>query len=174
MTAAPAGQQGPVRCTAAPPDPDAFAPFGAFVIAPARVGDRAHFSEWLVPVDGLAQQSHMNRVAPTPLPAVVRRVERHPHAAQLFVPVGVSRYLVTVMPSDADGGPDRERAHAFVVPGTTGVVYRPGTWHAGIAVLDHEASFGVFMWRGAEDDDVFEEIAPLEVVLPPHRPGSEP
>ena len=41
-----------------------------------------------------------------------------------------------------------------------GVVYHPGTWHAGITVLDSEATFAVMMWRGGEDDDVF---APIEV-----------
>jgi ureidoglycolate lyase len=75
----------------------------------------------------------------------------------------VSRYLVTVMPSDESGAPDPGRALAFVLPGSLGVVYHPGTWHAGIAVLDAEASFAVLMWRGAEDDDVFTSIAPLEV-----------
>jgi len=90
-------------------------------------------------------------------------VEHHPHAAQLFLPMGVSHYLVTVMPSDAVGSPDSAHALAFVVPGTLGVAYHPGTWHAGIAVLDAEASFAVLMWRGEKDDDVFAAIPPIEL-----------
>ena len=96
----------------------------------------------------------------------VDRVECHPHAAQLFVPVAVSRYLVVVMPSDETGAPDPARAEAYVVPGTTGVVYRPGTWHAGISVLDEEGSFLVAMWRGGEDDDVFVSVPTVEVGVP--------
>jgi ureidoglycolate lyase len=145
------------------PDPAAFAPFGAFLQPPAGVGDRTMFGQWLEPVPGLSQQCHLNRVAPSTLPLTVNLVESHPHASQLFLPMGMSRYLVTVMPSDEAGAPDPEHALAFVVPGTLGVVYHPGTWHAGIAVLDAEASFAVQMWRGAEEDDVFASITPLEV-----------
>jgi ureidoglycolate lyase len=121
------------------------------------------FSEWLEPVPGLSHQCHLNRVAPSTLPLTVKQVEHHPHAAQLFLPMGVSHYLVTVMPSDAVGSPDSAHALAFVVPGTLGVAYHPGTWHAGIAVLDAEASFAVLMWRGEKDDDVFAAIPPIEL-----------
>jgi len=149
--------------TARAADAEAFAPFGAFLEPPVGAGERVMFSEWLEPVEGRAPQYHMNRVAPTSLPVTVDRVERHPHAAQLFVPMGVSRYLVTVMPSDEVGDPDPARARAFVVPGTMGVVYHPGTWHAGMSVLDAEGSFAVLMWRGGEGDDDFASIAPTEV-----------
>lgn len=145
------------------PDAAAFAPFGAFLEPPASVGERASFSRWLEPVPGLSQHCHLNRVAPSALPLIVDRVERHPHAAQVFLPMGVSRYLVTVMPSDDSGDPDSTRAITFLLPGTLGVVYHPGTWHAGVAVLDAEASFAVLMWRGADDDDVFASIPALEV-----------
>ena len=148
-------------------DPVAFGPFGAFIDPPAAVGDRAIFSEWLEPVSGRSQQCHVNRVARSTMPVVVEEVECHPHAPQLFVPMGeVSRYLVTVMPSDASGAPDRGGAQSFVVPGSRAVVYAPGTWHTGIKVLDGEASFAVFMWRGGEDDDVFAPVDRFEVDAP--------
>jgi ureidoglycolate lyase len=142
------------------PDPSAFAPFGAFLTPPTEVGDRSMFEHWLEPVSGRIQQCHLNRVSPSTLPITLEQVECHPFAAQLFLPMGVSRYLVTVMPSDESGAPDPGRALTFLVPGTMGVVYHPGTWHAGITVLDSEATFAVMMWRGGEDDDVF---APIEV-----------
>ena len=156
------------------PDPSVFAPFGAFLEPPAGVGDRSVLSEWLEPVPGLSQQCHLNRVTPSPLPLTVEQVERHPHPAQLFLPMAVSHYLVTVMPSDAAGSPDSAHALAFVVPGTLGVVYHPGTWHAGIAVLEAEASFAVLMWRGQEDDDVFAAIPPIELQLEHTKFFSEP
>ena len=152
-----------VRVVARAPDAEAFAPFGAFLEPPALVGDRAHFGEWLHPVSGRSQQCHLNRVAPVSLPLVIDRVESHPHAAQIFLPMGVPRYLVTVMPSHETGAPDPARARAFVVPGTLGVVYRPGAWHTGISVLDGEGSFAVLMWRGGEGDDVFVHVPPIEV-----------
>jgi ureidoglycolate lyase len=154
--------------TALPPDPVAFAPFGAF-IEPPEPGGRTMFSDWLAPVEGRSAHYHLNRVASTTLPVTLDRVERHPHAAQLFMPVGVSRYLVTVMPADATGAPDPSRARAFVVPGTMGIAYYPGTWHAGISVLDGDGSFSVMMWRGVgddDDDDEFASIPSMEVREP--------
>lgn len=149
--------------TAGPPDPEAFAPFGSFITPPEEFGGRAHFEAWLEPVANRAPHYHLNRVAPSTLPITVRRVERHPHAAQLFLPVGVARYLVTVMPSGSSGAPDPAGASSFEIPGTLGVAYRPGVWHAGISVLDAPGSFAVMMWRGGEDDDEFADIAPLIV-----------
>lgn len=149
--------------TAHPPDPVAFAPFGAFVEPPTEPGTRAPFEHWLMPVAGLSQHAHLNRVAPSTLPLTFERVERHPHAAQLFLPIDGSRYLVTVFPSDAEGAPDVGGALSFVVPGDVGVVYQPDTWHAGITALDREASFAVLMWRGRADDDVFATIPTVEV-----------
>ena len=145
------------------PDPAAFAPFGSFLEPPAEVGERSMFSRWLEPVPGRSQHCHLNRVAPSTLPITVDRVEHHPHAAQLFLPMGVSRYVVTVMPSDKSGAPDSGQALAFLVPGTLGVAYHPGTWHAGIAALDAEATFAVLMWRGGDEDDVFATIPALKV-----------
>lgn len=155
------------------PEAASFAPFGAFVEAPARPGQRRLYSDWLAPVAGLALQVHTNRVTPTASPCTVTRVERHPHAAQLFLPLDGSRYLVTVMPPLPDGRPDAGRALAFVVPATLGVAYHRGTWHAGITALDTEASFAVLMWRGAADDDVLADVPPLQVEADaPDRPAA--
>lgn len=154
-----------MNVTAEAPQPRAFAPFGAFIDAPARPGERRSYTDWLTPVPGLAPQLHTNRVAPSTLPLTLDRVERHPRAAQVFLPLLVTRYVVTVMASNAAGEPDPASARAFLMPSTLGVVYRAGIWHAGITALDEEASFAVLMWRGAGDDDVFAAIAPL-VVLP--------
>ncbi len=147
------------------PDPAAFAPFGAFIDVPAQVGDRRLYSEWLAPVAGLAPQCHTNRVTAAALPLTIDRVERHPHAAQVFVPLDAARYIVTVMAAGATGAPDPASALAFLVPPTVGVVYRAGVWHAGITALDTVASFVVLMWRGAADDDLFASVPPLVVML---------
>lgn len=155
-----------MRLLPAPPDATSFAPFGALIQPPETAGDRRMFSEWLIPVDGLALQFHINLVLPGALPLQLSQVERHPHAAQAFVPLDVSRYLVTVMPSGADGRPMESDAMCFLMPGTMGVIYRRNTWHAGITVLDRPGSFAVSMWRGAADDDVMAQISPQKIDLP--------
>jgi ureidoglycolate lyase len=147
------------------PDAAAFAPYGALVEPPAAPGDRRMFSDWLSPVEGLALQFHINCVSPSDLPLTLAQVERHPHAAQAFIPMDVSRYLVAVMPSRPDGQPDPARALCFVMPGTLGIVYRPGAWHAGVTVLDRPGHFAVLMWRGAVDDDVMYPLAPRLIDL---------
>lgn len=152
----------PVRA----PDAGLFAAFGAFIDAPDGVGVRRMYSDWLAPAPGLALQFHTNRVAASTLPLAIDRVERHPHAAQVFLPLDVRRYVVTVMAADPAGAPDPATALAFLLPPTLGVVYRAGVWHAGITVLDAESSFGVMMWRGAVDDDVFAAIPLVRVVAP--------
>ena len=156
-----------MRVSLEAPDASAFAAFGSVIDMPAQVGDRRMYSEWLAPVSGLSLQFHTNRVAASPLPLTLDRMERHPHAAQAFLPLQVTRYVVTVMAAAPDGRPDPASARAFLMPGTLGVIYRTGTWHAGITALDLEASFAVLMWRGASDDDVFAAIPPVVVELPP-------
>ena len=113
--------------TARPSDPVAFAPYGAFVAPPSGFGERAAFNQWLEPVSGRSQHAHVNRVPCSTLPLTVDRVECHPHAAQLFLPMGeVSRYLVVVMPADAAGDPD-----SGIAPGTPFEAI-PDDWHCPI------------------------------------------
>lgn len=151
-------------------DAATFEAYGAFIERPTRLGDRRIYSEWLAPRLGLGLQFHTNLVPPSTLPLTLERVERHPHAAQVFLPLAASRYLVIVMDSNDAGAPEAASAQAFLVPSTLGVAYRAGVWHAGITALDDEASFAVLMWRGAANDDEFEVIPPL-VVLPPPASG---
>jgi ureidoglycolate lyase len=140
-----------------------FAPFGTFIDRPSQVGERQFYSEWLG-ADGLAPVFHVNRVLPATLPLTLRSLERHPHAAQLFVPLDVSRYLVSVAPSLPDGSADLSGLRSFLLPGTVGVIYARGVWHAGVTVLDRAGAFAVLMWRGASEDDVFADIAPTVLI----------
>ena len=150
--------------------PESFAPFGAVIERPLEAGERRYYSSWLgASSPACAPVFHTNRVQPTALPALVRRMERHPHAAQAFVPLSVDRYVVTVAASDDDGTVDTAQMEAFLVPGHLGVIYRPGVWHAGASVLGREGSFAVLMWRGEADDDIFVDIEPVTLAATPCR-----
>lgn len=148
------------------PDPGVFAPYGLLIEPPAAAGQRRMLNDWIAPVAGLSLQFHINHVAVTMLPAQLEQLERHPHSAQAFIPMDVSRYLVTVAPSTPDGGPDAARALCILMPGSLGVIYRKDVWHAGITVLDRPGAFAVLMWRGAEDDDVVAQVNPRPIALP--------
>jgi len=149
-----------------PPSAEVFEPFGRFISPPSSVGERAFYSDVLsVHTDDSSPVLHVNHVDVRSLPMTVSSVERHPYAAQCFVPLDVSRYVVMVMPSHADGTPDTLNPLAFLVPPTMGVIYSPGVWHAGAAVLDRPGHFTVLMWRGgAAPDDEFLTIPQMTIV----------
>ena len=145
-----------MRRIAAPVTAEALAPFGALIVPPMRPGERAFYSEWLGSASADATpRLHVNLVPRTPLPCLIPRLERHPHSAQIFVPLAVSRYLIVVAPSLANGQPDLDRLQSFVAPGNQGIIYRANTWHAGATSLDGDGHFAVSMWRNDRDDDEF-------------------
>src|SRR4051812_48042766 len=103
---------------------------------------------------------------PAVLPLTISKLERHRFSPQTFIPLEVSRYLVTVAPSDAFGRLIVAEARAFVVGSGRGIVYRCGTWHAGMTVLDRPARFAVLIWsmKDASQNDEFLDLpTPLQI-----------
>lgn len=151
-----------------PPDPAAFTPFGQLVTPPDAPGKRRFYSDKLhTRPSASAPVLHVNHVSPSTLPMEVSGIERHPHAAQCFFPIDVSRYAVLVFPSDAQGDPVLDAGLAFLMPGTIGVIFNPNVWHLGATVLDRPGHFTVLMWRGGpQQDDEFRTIAPLTLLAP--------
>jgi ureidoglycolate lyase len=161
-----------MRIAALTAPPAALSRFAVLVEPPAHPGDRRLYSDWLAPVPGLALQFHVNHVAPSVLPLEITQAEAHPHAAQVFLPVDVDRYVVTVMPGG--DAPDPSGALSVILPGRVGIVYRPGAWHAGMTALGRPGHFAVLMWRGAADDDRFAPIPSLTVAAPEALTGTGP
>jgi len=140
-----------------------FAPFGEVIGArggrTARVnGGRA------VRHDDLARFDHATparlpvlaayRVSPSRLPVAVDILEHHPSSSQIFLPMGAARFVVGVAPALPEGGPDLDRARAFLVDGADGLHYRAGIWHVPMTALDEEAVFAMLMWEGTAADTV--------------------
>lgn len=148
----------------------AFVNFGAVIEAPSQSGDRYEYSSWLGTYGldgsglgagrpGMTPRLHVNRLEPVVLPRLIDTLERHPYSAQVFIPLDVASYVVAVAEAGEDDAPDGGSAQAFLAPGNLGIVYAPGVWHAGAAVLERAGSFAVLMWRSGTADD--EEFAPL-------------
>jgi ureidoglycolate lyase len=93
------------------------------------------------------------------LPLEVKSLERHQFSSQSFVPIEIGRWLVVVAPHRTGGGPDVERAEAFLPTPYQGVSYKPNTWHSGLNVFDKPARLTVFMWLDGSAAD--EEIVPV-------------
>lgn len=150
------------------PDGEAFAPYGSFIGPADKPGQRKFFSEHLqARKPGSDPIFHVNHILPSSLPLEVAQLERHPFAAQCFIPLDLARYVVAVMPSDSAGNPLPDRTLAFLMPPNLGVIYHPGVWHLGATVLDRIGHFAVLMWRGgAGEDDEFRSVPPLSLTLP--------
>ncbi|HEX2887855.1 ureidoglycolate lyase [Vineibacter terrae] len=148
--------------------PEAFAPYGDVLTAPADAG-RQYFEAGLgnLRPGAHASLSMVNRAPIDGLPLEVTLLERHEFSSQTFVPTDASRWLIIVCPHAPGGGPDAAQAIAFVASGGQGVTYRPNTWHHGLTVLDRPASFAVFMWRdGTQGDEEFVTVEPFTVAAP--------
>ena len=103
---------------------------------------------------------------PAVLPLTISKLERHRFSPQTFIPLEVSRYLVTVAPSDASGRLILSEVCAFIVSSERGVVYRRDVWHSGMTVLDRPGRFAVLFWSTGDalaDDEFLELDAPFEV-----------
>lgn len=128
-----------------------FARYGAVFHRPTSAGRTA-----LDEVLGCAHpegriRASLTRLDPQELPLSLPRMERHPFAAQLFVPVSGVRYLaVTALGTDA---PDMTTIEAWVIPGDVGIAYGIGIWHVPMIALDGPATFAVLMHRVSPDLD---------------------
>lgn len=158
-----------MRIIAQPLTIDAFAPYGDVLAAPPDFG-RAYFEKGLQNARVTAWPSlsvaHARPLATLPLHATT--MERHEFSSQSFLPLDVSRWLVVVAPSGADGGPDPTGAQAFLVGPGVGITFHMGTWHHSLTPLDRPARFAVFMWRdGTGTDEEFRTLhEPFTVELP--------
>ncbi|HEY4168868.1 MAG TPA: ureidoglycolate lyase [Reyranella sp.] len=145
---------------------EAFAPYGDVIDVPQQAG-RTYYEDALGNLRPEARASlSMTFRLPTPdRPLKSETMERHEFSSQSFVPVDVGRWLIVVAPHAARGGPDMEKARAFVASGRQGVTYRPDTWHHGLTTLDKPGRFAVFMWRAGSKDEEFVPVAPFTVKI---------
>lgn len=133
---------------------DAFSPFGELLVPPDGFG-RHYFDDALSNSRGAARPS-LSLALAEPLKSVpfdAVQMERHAFSSQSFVPMDVARYLVIVAPHAAAGGPDTERARAFLVTGRQGITFRADVWHHPMAALDRPSTFAIFMWLDGGDGD---------------------
>jgi ureidoglycolate lyase len=142
------------RLTAMPLTAVAFAPFGRVIEAagPARIvnagtalrhdQDAGFGHDTAAPLPRLA----VYRAQPSPLPATVPLLERHPHSSQTFLPMATARWLVVV-------AVDPRAPAAFLATGRQGVTYAPGTWHSPLLALDGPTDFVMLMWELGGDAD---------------------
>ena len=140
----------------------AFAPFGEVISVEGHAGilvnqgrgqrfdTGAHIAHSTSANEPTLALYHMQ---PSRLPVSLDLLERHPHSAQMFLPMGARRYLVVVAPALAGGAPDAAEVRAFVARGDQGVIYAPGIWHAPLAALDEVSTFAMIMFENGDAED---------------------
>ncbi|PXW24982.1 ureidoglycolate lyase [Paraburkholderia caballeronis] len=139
---------------------EAFAPFGDVV--PIANDERRNHFRFAFEAASEAREpalwvSYPSKVAGDVVE--VLKLERHPHAAQTFIPIRDGRYLVVVCHAAADGSPDLSTLRALVAESNQGVTYRRNVWHHGLTVLDQRTRFAVVTTlSGDGDDDCFYEL----------------
>lgn len=98
-------------------------------------------------------------------PLHIAELERHREAAQVFVPLGMHRFVVVVAPGE--DVPRWDGIVAFVTAAGEGVALRRGCWHHGLVALGDGDRFAVIEGAGYRRDT--ESVpAPFELeLLPP-------
>ena len=163
--------------------PDITSLVNLYISAPSGAASWAAMSMFVC-APRVLQQSSQAQDGSSSRRFPVAILERHPFTSQTFIPLGLSangpsptRYLVIVAPSldRAAGGadaaspearrvgqnlPDLARMRAFVATGAQGVTYGPGTWHAPMVVVGHDAvSFVVAQYVNGVAEEDCQEVA---------------
>lgn len=95
-------------------------------------------------------------------PLAIEKLERHAQAAQVFLPLGMHRFVVVVAPGTH--APEWERLRAFVTRPGQGVALHRGTWHHGLVALGDGDRFAVIEGGGYRGDTL-EVAAPRALVV---------
>lgn len=74
-------------------------------------------------------------------PLRIGTLERHRRASQLFMPLGMHRFVVLVAPGEE--APDWKQVKAFLISPGQGVCLARGTWHHGLVALADGDRFAV-------------------------------
>ncbi len=133
----------------------AFEPYGEVI--DLGQGDPGTRDSFAAAMDNRRPDARLNvsvsRAHETPVPLLVKWMERHPHSGQTFVPIELSRYLMLVAPSDNEGQPRMDRLEAFVAGPGQGINYRAGVWHHPFTALDRPSECLVLRFDDGSDED---------------------
>ena len=74
-------------------------------------------------------------------PLRITKLERHLQASQVFIPLGMHRFVVVVAPGGK--APDWDQVTAFLTSPGQGISLHRGTWHHGLVALNDADRFAV-------------------------------
>jgi ureidoglycolate lyase len=151
----------PVALTA-----DAFQDFGEVAVARSGTGLQAVLGALEADDKAVRPVLFLLNLRPTPdYPFPVARLERHPHAAQTFLPLRSDVGLVIVCRSSSDGRPALDTLRAFITSPGQVVTYRRGVWHHSAMGYKEAAAVAMTMVHApdAPDTEFFDVPAGSEI-----------
>ena len=95
-------------------------------------------------------------------PLEIARLERHREASQLFLPLGMHRFIVVVAPGMQS--PEWDGIRAFITAPGQGVALKRACWHHGLVALGDGDRFAVVEGANYRQDTV-EAAAPRPITL---------
>lgn len=99
------------------------------------------------------------------LPLEIRRLERHREASQVFIPLGLQRFIVVVAPGMET--PDWDGVRAFITSPGQGVALKRACWHHGLVALNDGDRFAVIEGANYRADTVEAEPPfPIRLLKP--------
>lgn len=155
--------------TARPLDAAAFAPFGTVAEAGEAQGATDVSGSFVAAAEAATPVLHLVRIVSVERPFRLRRLERHPHSSQSFVPVEGVAALIVVCGSRPDGTPDLGTLEAFTATGRQVVTYHRGVWHQSLTPFATPAAFAMTMATTGRGDDT--DLHPLAEPVSVRVPG---
>ncbi len=95
-------------------------------------------------------------------PLEITKLERHQQASQVFIPMGMHRFIIIV--TTGRDNPEWENVSAFITSPGQGISLHKGTWHHGLIALNDADRFAVIEGRNFREDTQ-EHNAPERLVL---------
>lgn len=99
------------------------------------------------------------------LPLQLTRLERHREASQVFLPLGMHRFIVVVAPGIE--APEWDALRAFITAPGQGVVLRRSCWHHGLVALGDGDRFAVLEGANYRADTLEVDVpGPIALIAP--------
>lgn len=104
-------------------------------------------------------------------PLRIVKLERHCRASQVFIPLGMHRFIVVIAPGRE--APEWGNVMAFLTSPGQGISLHRGTWHHGLVALNDADRFAVIE-GGSYRTDTEEQMTAKEIWLADPFSGNDP
>jgi ureidoglycolate lyase len=159
-----------MQLTLKPLTAGAFARYGRTIEPPEAGGETVLHTLLGQGLETAALCAKLDTHAPRTLPFAAPAMERHEHTEQLFVPLGLARYVVAACLPGSDEAPDLATLAGFIVQGPVGICYRRGVWHLPITILERPTTV-LMMMMATGDPAIDTSWATLAEPLEPQPVG---